>query len=131
MGGPRFLHEELVVEEIDRVGAHGLGRDPRGGRLERRRPEIAIPLPHEHVAEEAARAAALGEVGGVRPGVGEIALHRAAQALDPRGVERRPPAHHAELGEVAAGVGVHRSGPYAGDSTWMTRPASSSFTLPA
>ena len=97
------------------------------GNFERGGAEVGILLPHEHVAEEAARAAALGEVGGVGTGRGEVALDRAAHLLDPRRVELLAQADDA----VALVGGDVAIGNQAFCSTWTARLARRSLFFSA
>ena len=50
----RLLHEELVVEEIGRAGAHQPRGDCRGRGVQGGGTELRIAPPHVHVAEEPA-----------------------------------------------------------------------------
>src|SRR6185369_10849066 len=125
MGGAGLLHEQLVVEEVGRGRAHQLGGDGWSRGVERSRAEVGILLPHEHVAEELPGGAALGEVGGVGSGRGEVALDGAAQALDPMRVEELAQADDA-VALVGADVAV---GDQTGDKTWMVREAIRSRVL--
>ena len=69
--------------------------------------------------------AALGEVGGMRPGRGEVVLDRRAQALDPRRVERLAQADDAVA--VVGGDVARRDQAFC--RTWTARLATRSLFL--
>src|SRR5260370_19990121 len=125
MGRAGLLHEELVVEEIRRRRAHQARGDGRSRRGERGSAELAVVLPHEHVAEEFPGSAAFSEVRGMRARRGEVALDRRTQALDPGRIERLAQADDA-VAVVGGNVAVRDQ---AFCRTWTARLATRSLFL--